>query len=67
MAEVVTGLDRQVTVLDRQVTVEVDLKRYEELIQAEQKLSMLEMALSKKDSYSNIDDIKDIFDIKKGN
>lgn len=60
MAEVVTGLDRQ-------VTVEVDLKRYEELIQAEQKLSMLEMALSKKDSYSNIDDIKDIFDIKKGN
>lgn len=50
-----------------QVTVEVDLKRYEELIQAEQKLSMLEMALSKKDSYSNIDDIKDIFDIKKGN
>lgn len=50
-----------------QVTVEVDLKRYEELIQAEQKLSMLEMALSKKDSYSNIDDIKEIFDIKKGN
>lgn len=50
-----------------QVTVEVDLRRYEQLIQAEQKLSMLEMALSKKDSYSNIDDIKDIFDIKKGN
>lgn len=50
-----------------QVTVEVDLKRYEQLIQAEQKLSMLETALSKKDSYSNIDDIKDIFDIKKGN
>lgn len=50
-----------------QITVEVDLKRYEQLIQAEQKLSMLETALSKKDSYSNIDDIKDIFDIKKGN
>lgn len=50
-----------------QVTVEVDLKRYEELIQAKQKLSMLETALSKKDSYSNIDDIKDIFDIEKGN
>lgn len=50
-----------------QVTVEVDLRRYEQLIQAEQKLSMLEMALSKKDSYSNIDDIKEIFNIKKGN
>ena len=50
-----------------QVTVEVDLRRYEQLIQAEQKLSMLEMALSQKDNYSNIDDIKEIFDIKKGN
>lgn len=60
MAEVVTGLDRQ-------VTVEVDIRRYEQLIQAEQKLSMLETALSKKDSYSNIDDIKEIFNIKKGN
>lgn len=48
-------------------TVEVDLRRYEQLIQAEHKLSMLEMALSKKDNYSNIDDIKEIFDIKKGN
>lgn len=46
-------------------TVEVDLRRYEQLIQAEHKLSMLEMALSKKDSYSNIDDIKEIFDIRK--
>jgi hypothetical protein len=60
MAEVVTGLDRQ-------VTVEVDIRRYEQLIQAEQKLSMLETALSKKDSYSNIDDIKEIFNIQKGN
>ena len=50
-----------------QVTVEVDLRRYEELIQAEQKLSLLEMALSKKDNYSNIDDIKEIFDIRKEN
>lgn len=49
-----------------QVTVEVDLKRYEQLIQAEQKLSLLETALSKKDSYSNIDDIKEIFNIQKG-
>ena len=48
-------------------TVEVDIKRYEQLIQAEQKLSMLETALSKKDSYSNIDDIKEIFDIRKEN
>lgn len=61
MAQVVTDFN------NHQVTVEVDLKRYEELIQAELKLSMLETALSKKDSYSNIDDIKDIFDIEKGN
>ena len=45
-------------------TVDVPLKRYEELIQAEQKLSMLENAILKKESYSNIDDIKEIFDIK---
>lgn len=51
----------------RIITVEVDIKRYEQLIQAEQKLSMLETALSKKDSYSNIDDIKEIFDIRKEN
>lgn len=48
-------------------TVEVDLRRYEQLIQAEHKLSMLETALSKKDNYSNIDDIKEIFNIQKGN
>lgn len=60
MAQVLTGLD-SVT------TVEVDLSRYEQLIQAEQKLSMLEMALSKKENYSNIDDLKEIFDLKKGN
>lgn len=60
MAQVLTGLD-SVT------TVEVDLRRYEQLIQAEQKLSMLEMALSKKENYSNIDDLKEIFDLKKGN
>lgn len=51
----------------QQITVEVDIKRYEQLIQAELKLSMLETALSKKDSYSNIDDIKEIFDIRKEN
>lgn len=52
----------------QQITVEVDIKRYEQLIQAEQKLSMLETALSKKNSfYSNIDDIKEIFDIRKEN
>lgn len=51
----------------RIITVEVDIKRYEQLIQAEQKLSMLETALSKKDSYSYIDDIKKIFDIRKEN
>ena len=45
-------------------TVDVPLERYEELIQKEQKLSMLETALSKKENYSNIDDIKEIFDIK---
>lgn len=60
MAQVLTGLD-SVT------TVEVTLKRYEQLVQAEQKLSMLEMALSKKENYSNIDDLKEIFDLKKGN
>lgn len=60
MAEVVIGLDRQ-------VTVEVDIRRYEQLIQAEQKLSMLELALSKKENYSNIDDLKEIFGLKKGN
>lgn len=60
MAQFLTGLD-SVT------TVEVDLRRYEQLIQAEQKLSMLEMALSKKENYSNIDDLKEIFDLKKGN
>lgn len=59
MAQVLTGLD-SVT------TVEVNLKRYEQLVQAEQKLSMLELALSKKENYSNIDDLKEIFDLKKG-
>ena len=60
MAKVLTGID-MVT------TVEVTLQRYEQLVQAEQKLSMLEMALSKKENYSNIDDLKEIFDLKKGN
>lgn len=60
MAQVLTGHD-SVT------TVEVTLKRYEQLVQAEQKLSMLEMALSKKENYSNIDDLKEIFGLKKGN
>lgn len=60
MAQVLTGID-MVT------TVEVTLKRYEQLVQAEQKLSMLELALSKKENYSNIDDLKEIFDLKKGN
>lgn len=60
MAQVSTGLDYV-------ATVEVDLRRYEQLIQAEQKLSMLEMALSKKENYSNIDDLKEIFDLKKEN
>lgn len=60
MAQVLTGRD-SVT------TVEVTLKRYEQLVQAEQKLSMLELALSKKENYSNIDDLKEIFDLKKGN
>lgn len=60
MVQVLTGLD-SVT------TVEVTLKRYEQLVQAEQKLSMLELALSKKENYSNIDDLKEIFDLKKGN
>lgn len=60
MAQVLIGLD-SVT------TVEVTLKRYEQLVQAEQKLSMLELALSKKENYSNIDDLKEIFDLKKGN
>lgn len=55
------------TVFDSVATVEVTLKRYEQLVQAEQKLSMLEMALSKKENYSNIDDLKEIFDLKKGN
>lgn len=60
MAQVLTGHDYV-------ATVEVDLRRYEQLIQAEQKLSMLEMALSKKENYSNIDDLKEIFNLKKGN
>lgn len=60
MAQVLTGLDSV-------ITVEVTLKRYEQLVQAEQKLSMLELALSKKENYSNIDDLKEIFDLKKGN
>lgn len=60
MAKVLTGLDSV-------ITVEVTLKRYEQLVQAEQKLSMLELALSKKENYSNIDDLKEIFDLKKGN
>lgn len=60
MAQVLTGHD-SIT------TVEVTLKRYEQLVQAEQKLSMLELALSKKENYSNIDDLKEIFDLKKGN
>lgn len=55
------------TVFDSVATVEVTVKRYEQLVQAEQKLSMLEMALSKKENYSNIDDLKEIFDLKKGN
>lgn len=55
------------TVFDSVATVEVTLKRYEQLVQAEQKLSMLEMALSKKENYSNIDDLKEIFNLKKGN
>lgn len=60
MAQVLTGLDNV-------ATVEVTLKRYEQLVQAEQKLSMLELALSKKENYSNIDDLKEIFNLKKGN
>lgn len=60
MAQVLTGHD-SIT------TVEVTLKRYEQLVQAEHKLSMLELALSKKENYSNIDDLKEIFDLKKGN
>lgn len=60
MAQVLTGSDRV-------TTVEVTLKRYEQLVQAEQKLSMLELALSKKENYSNIDDLKEIFGLKKGN
>lgn len=60
MAQVSTGLDYV-------ATVEVNLKRYEQLVQAEQKLSMLELALSKKENYSNIDDLKEIFGLKKGN
>lgn len=60
MGQVLTGLDNV-------ATVEVTLERYEQLVQAEQKLSMLEMALSKKENYSNIDDLKEIFDLKKGN
>lgn len=55
------------TVFDSVATVEVTVKRYEQLVQAEQKLSMLEMALSKKENYSNIDDLKEIFGLKKGN
>lgn len=60
MEQVLTGLDNV-------ATVEVTLKRYEQLVQAEQKLSMLELALSKKENYSNIDDLKEIFNLKKGN
>lgn len=60
MGQVLTGLDNV-------ATVEVTLKRYEQLVQAEQKLSMLEFALSKKENYSNIDDLKEIFGLKKGN
>lgn len=60
MEQVLTGLDNV-------ATVEVTLKRYEQLVQAEQKLSMLELALSKKENYSNIDDLKEIFGLKKGN
>lgn len=60
MGQVLTGLDNV-------ATVEVTLKRYEQLVQAEQKLSMLELALSKKENYSNIDDLKEIFGLKKGN
>lgn len=60
MEQVFTGLDYV-------ATVEVTLKRYEQLVQAEQKLSMLELALSKKENYSNIDDLKEIFGLKKGN
>lgn len=60
MGQVLTGLDNV-------ATVEVTVKRYEQLVQAEQKLSMLELALSKKENYSNIDDLKEIFNLKKGN
>ncbi len=60
MGQVLTGLDNV-------ATVEVTLKRYEQLVQAEQKLSILELALSKKENYSNIDDLKEIFCLKKGN
>lgn len=66
MEQVLTGLDNVATV-EVITTVEVTLKRYEQLVQAEQKLSMLELALSKKENYSNIDDLKEIFDLKKGN
>lgn len=66
MEQVLTGLDNVATV-EVITTVEVTLKRYEQLVQAEQKLSMLELALSKKENYSNIDDLKEIFNLKKGN
>lgn len=40
------------------------ISRYEDLVASETRLSLLENALKSKSGYCDIDDIKNIFDIK---
>lgn len=45
--------------------IEIDRERYEELIAKEERLRMLEEAITNKDNYDNIKDIKTIFNLEK--
>lgn len=47
------------------VLFEIEPKRYEELVAKEERLRLLEEAITKRCGYSNIDELKDIFNLKK--
>lgn len=48
-----------------EILVEISHKRYDELLHKEERLRLLESAITEKDDYSNIEDIKTIFNLKK--
>ena len=47
------------------ILVEVEPRRYDELVRKEERLNLLENAIKQKDDFSNIEDIKTIFNLKK--